>query len=64
MKRRTNKKVAKMSEGPAETKPGHDVYTVLLIVATVVVGGATIYLAVRSQQLFGDWNPFSVTSAA
>ncbi|MFQ5591386.1 MAG: hypothetical protein ACE5HE_09510 [Phycisphaerae bacterium] len=53
-----------MSEGPAETKPGHDVYTVLLIVATVVVGGATIYLAVRSQQLFGDWNPFSVTSAA
>ena len=26
---------------------------------TVLVAGATVYLAVRSQQLFGSWNPFS-----
>ena len=53
-----------MSEGPAGTKPDNDVYTVLLILATILVAGATIYLAIRSQQLFGDWNPFSATVAA
>lgn len=53
-----------MSEGPADTKPDHDVYTVLLILGTLLLAGATIYLAVRSQQLFGDWNPFSATSGA
>ncbi len=48
-----------MSEGPAPSKAPHDVYTVLVILATVLVAGATIYLAIRSQQLFGSWNPFS-----
>jgi hypothetical protein len=48
-----------MSEGPAASRPGNDVYTVLLILATVLVAGATIFLAIRSQQLFGSWNPFS-----
>jgi len=52
-----------MSEGPATSKPENDVYTVLLILATILVAGATIYLALRSQQLFGDWNPFSATTA-
>ncbi len=47
-----------MSEGPAGGRPDNDVYTVLLILATVLVVGATIYLGVRGQQLFGDWNPF------
>lgn len=47
-----------MSEGPAPDRPQNNVYTVLLILATVVVAGATVYLAVRSQQLFGSWNPF------
>ena len=47
-----------MSDGPIG-KPEHDVYTVLLILATIVVGAATVYLAIRSQQLFGTWNPFS-----
>ena len=47
-----------MSERPAGTKPGNNIYTVLLITATVLVATATVYLAMRSQQLFGSWNPF------
>ena len=47
-----------MSEGPAGAKPENDVYTILLILATVLVAGATVYLVIRSQQLFGAWNPF------
>ena len=47
-----------MSERPADAKPGNNVYTILLILATVLVAGATVYLAVRSQQLFGSWSPF------
>ncbi len=47
-----------MSEGPLGGQPENDVYTVLVILATVVVAAATIFLAVRSQQLFGEWNPF------
>ena len=48
-----------MSEGPASGQPEHDVYTVLVALAMVVVVAATVYLGVRSQQLFGSWNPFS-----
>jgi len=48
-----------MSERSAESKPDHNVYTVLVILATIVVAGATVYLAMRSQQLFGSMNPFS-----
>ncbi len=47
-----------MSDRPTGSAP-NDVYTILLILATVLMAGATIYLAVRSQQLFGSWNPFS-----
>jgi hypothetical protein len=47
-----------MGDRPGE-RAENDVYTILLILATVLVAGATIYLAVRSQQLFGTWNPFS-----
>jgi len=49
-----------MSERPADAgKPESNVYTVLLIVATILVAAATVFLVVRSQQLFGSWNPFS-----
>lgn len=48
-----------MSEGPAGYRAGNDVYTVLLILATVLVVGATIYLSIRGYQLFGSWNPFT-----
>lgn len=46
-----------MSEGP-NVRPEPDVYTVMLILATVCVAAATIFLVVRSVSLFGEWNPF------
>ncbi len=48
-----------MSERPAGNQPEHNIYTVLLIVATAFVAASTAYLAVSSQQLFGSFNPFS-----
>ena len=48
-----------MSEDPSGGNPDHNVYTVLVILATIVVASATVYLGVRTHQLFGSWNPFS-----
>ncbi len=48
-----------MSERPAGAKPDNDIYTVLLIVATILVLAATIFMGVRSDELFGTWNPFT-----
>ncbi len=50
-----------MSEGPADGQPENNVYTVLVILATVLVAAATVFLAMRSQHLFGSWNPFGGT---
>ncbi len=47
-----------MSEQPADERSDSNVYTVLLILATVLVAAATLFLAIRSQQLFGSWSPF------
>jgi hypothetical protein len=47
-----------MSDRPSGGPP-NDIYTILLIMATVLVAGATIYLGMRHQQLFGTWNPFT-----
>ena len=48
-----------MSEvGPSTRRPESDIYTVLLIVATLFLAVGTIILAARSQQLFGSWVPF------
>jgi hypothetical protein len=47
-----------MSDRPT-SRPDHNVYTILLIIATVLVAGATVYLTVESAQLFGTWNPFA-----
>lgn len=47
-----------MSDRPAGVKAENNVYTVLLIVATILVTGATVFLAIQSQALFGDWSPF------
>ena len=47
-----------MSEHPSGS-PESDVYTVLVILATVLVAGATVFLGMRSQALFGSWNPFT-----
>ncbi len=40
-------------------QPENDVYTILVILATIVVGAATVFLAMQSQRLFGTWNPFT-----
>lgn len=48
-----------MSDRPTGVRPDHDIYTVLIVAATVIVAAATVYLVMRSQELFGSWNPFS-----
>lgn len=45
-----------MSDRP-DSSPSSDIYTVLLILATVLVAGATLFLAMRSNQLFGTFSP-------
>lgn len=47
-----------MSDRPSE-KPGSDVYTVLVIVASAFVIGCTVVIAMKSRELFGTWNPFA-----
>jgi len=47
-----------MGDRPAGAQPENNVYTILLITASLFLIGATVYLVVRSQQLFGTWNPF------
>ena len=39
-----------MSDSPAG-QPESNVYTVLVIVATILIASATVFLAVRSEQL-------------
>jgi len=46
-----------MGERPAGAQPENNVYTILVMIAALLVVGATVYLAVRCQQLFGTWNP-------
>lgn len=48
-----------MSDRPGASGPENDIYTVLIVTATLLAIVATVFLAVRSQQLFGSWNPFS-----
>ncbi len=47
-----------MGERPAGAQPENNVYTILLMVASLLLVGSTVYLGVRSQQFFGTWNPF------
>ena len=46
-----------MSDRPIG-RPDHDVYTVLVGLATLIVTGTVFFLAMRSQELFGSWRPF------
>lgn len=48
-----------MAEGPSYGRADSNVYTILLIIATVVMVGATVYVGIRHQQLFGTLNPFT-----
>ena len=36
----------------------NNIYTVLVIIATLFMCFGTVFLAVRSNQLFGTWLPF------
>jgi cell division protein FtsL len=47
-----------MSDVPKGAAPENNIYTILLMLATVMVATATVYLAVRSRQLFDTWSPF------
>ncbi|MGB9625622.1 MAG: hypothetical protein ACPMAQ_12270 [Phycisphaerae bacterium] len=54
--------MSQLNAGPVPTtaqavRPGADLYSVLLIVATVLLALGTIFVAVRSQQLFGSLLP-------
>lgn len=40
-----------------EFKPESDVYTMLLMIATLFVLVATVFLCIRSNELFGSWLP-------
>lgn len=50
-----------MSDRPAGIQPENNIYTVLVMISAAIVIAGTVFLAVRSQQLFGTWNPFSPT---
>ena len=44
--------------GPG-VKPDSDVYTVLVMVATVFLIVGTVFVSVRANDVFGNWMPFS-----
>jgi len=45
--------------GGQGTKPDNDVYTVLVIVATVFLAIGTVVVSTRANDVFGNWMPFS-----
>jgi len=47
-----------MSDRTRTAKPESNVYTIMVILSVVMLLGSTAYLAMRSQTLFGTWNPF------
>lgn len=47
-----------MANGDSNLKPESDVYTVLIVVGTLFLIAATVFTAMRTQQLFGNWIPF------
>jgi hypothetical protein len=48
-----------MADPGQGTQPDSDVYTILLMVATVFLVVGTLYVSVRGNSLFGNWLPFS-----
>lgn len=50
-----------MSEGgPTPTSPPNDVYTILVIIATLFLAVATVFVSVQAQQLYGRWLPLGL----
>ncbi|HEY3243591.1 MAG TPA: hypothetical protein VGM03_09590 [Phycisphaerae bacterium] len=46
---------------PAATRPESDIYSALIVIATIVVAAATIFMWWRSHELFGSWLPLGRT---
>ena len=44
--------------GASEIQPESDIYTVLVIVASVFLLAGTLFVGVRAQSLFDNWLPF------
>ena len=44
--------------GRIQVRPPVTIYTVLLIIATLFMIAGTVFLAWKSNALFGDWMPF------
>ncbi len=44
--------------GPSDLRPESNVYTVLVIIASLFLLTGTIVTGVRAQALFGNWMPF------
>jgi len=48
-----------MANGPnTNPNPESDIYTAWLVISTVLVAVVTVFVAVKSQHLFGTWLPF------
>lgn len=47
-----------MANSDSDYQPQSDIYTVLVVVGTLFLMAGTIFNAVRTQQLFGNWLPF------
>ena len=47
-----------MSDRPSGSQPEHNIYTVLVILATLITGSAVLFLAIRSHTFFGSLSPF------
>lgn len=44
--------------GPSDMRPESNVYTVLVIIASIFLLMATVFTSVRADALFGNWMPF------
>jgi len=50
-----------MSEGgPTPTSPESDVYTMMLIIATLFLAVAMVFVSFRAQSFLGSWLPFGL----
>ncbi|GJM25585.1 MAG: hypothetical protein DHS20C16_20000 [Phycisphaerae bacterium] len=44
--------------GQSDLRPNSNVYTVLVIVATIFLLAATVFMSMKAQELYGNWIPF------
>jgi hypothetical protein len=45
--------------GASDPRPESDIYSVLIIVASVFLATGTIFVSIRADALFGNWMPFT-----